>query len=54
MAGGMNGRGHAWQAACMAEGGAWQGCACPGSCVTVKTATAVDCTHPTGMHSCLY
>ena len=36
MVGGMHGRGHAWQ----------------GACVGGETATAVGGTHPTGMHSC--
>ena len=46
---GMCGRGaciagrHAWQEVCM-EG--------RGACVAGETATAVDGTHPTGMHSC--
>ena len=52
--------GHAWQGgmcggACVAGGacvvGGWQG-ACV-ACVAGETATAVDGTHPTGMHSCL-
>ena len=38
--GAMHGRGHAWQ-----EGHV---------CVAGEMATAVDDTHPTGMHSCLY
>ena len=37
MVGGMHSSGHAWWGACMAG----------------KTATAVDSTHPPGMHSCL-
>ena len=76
MAGGMHGRGHAWQGACVAGGGgmhgrgcAWQGAhvaggmhgrghawqgrmRVEGACMTGETATAVDGTHPTGMHSC--
>ena len=45
--GGMHGRGYAWQGACMAGGmcGGW------GVCMAGETATAVDGTHPTGMHS---
>ena len=27
-------------------------CMAGGSCVAGETATAADCTHPTGMHSC--
>ena len=47
MAGGVSGRGHTWQGACMAEG------ACvAGECMAGETATAVDGMHPTGMHSC--
>ena len=55
--GGMCGRGHAWGhawqgvrggGACVARRHAWQGEAC----VAGETATAVDGTHPTGMHSC--
>ena len=42
-AGGMCGMGHAW----WGGGHVWQG-----GCVTGETATAVDGTHPTGMHSC--
>ena len=38
-----------WQGACVAGGHAWQG---EGACVSGETATAVDGTHPTGMHSC--
>ena len=34
--GDVDGRGHAWQGTCMAG----------------ETATAADCTQPTGMHSC--
>ena len=48
-------RGHAWQGwgslharrACMAEGVHSRG-----TCVAGETATAVDGTHPTGLHSC--
>ena len=39
MAGGMRGRGHAWQ-----DG--------MGTCVAGETATAAGGTHPTGIHSC--
>ena len=63
MAGGMHGRGVAWQeGACVAGAHAWQGGMCGrgcawwgggGSCVAGETATAVDGTHPTGMLSCL-
>ena len=48
MAGGMHGRGCAWQGACMAGGMHGRGV-----CVAGEMATAVDGTHPTGMHSCL-
>ena len=42
--------------------GGWQGGVCggggvhgrEGACVAEETATAVDGTHPTGMHSCFY
>ena len=47
--------GHVWGGMCgrgsMCGGGGWQG-ACV-ACVAGETATAVDGTHPTGMHSCL-
>ena len=46
--GGMHGRGHAWQGACVAGGMRGNGRAC----VVGEVATATDCTHPTGMHSC--
>ena len=58
--GGMHGRGHAWQGACMAGGMCGRGCVWQGgvhgqgTCVTGEMATAVDGTHPTGMHSCFY
>ena len=59
MAGGVHGRGHAWQEghACMARdvhgGGAWQGDMCGrGACVAGQKATAAGGTHPTGMFSC--
>ena len=35
--------------ACVA--GVWQGECMVGACMAGETATAVDCTHPTGMHS---
>ena len=47
MAGGMHGRGHVWR------GCVWQGVCSRGACVAGETATAVDGTHPTEMHSCL-
>ena len=61
VAGGMHSRGcvwwgHKWQ---MCVCGAWQEglhsreCSWQGACVAGETATAVDDTHPTGMHSCL-
>ena len=43
----MAGR-HVWQGVCMAVGV----CGGEGACVAGETATAVDGTHPTGMHSC--
>ena len=66
MAGGMHGRGCAWQdgmhgrGVCVAGGGACMaggGCAWQGACVTGgmhgrREATAADGTHPGGMHSC--
>ena len=45
--GGMHGRGVCGRGACMA-GGMHGG----GACMAGDTATAVDGTHPTGMHSC--
>ena len=48
MAGGMHGGGHAWQGACMVGV-----CALLGACMAGEMTTAVGCTHPTGMHSCL-
>ena len=59
MAGGMHGRGHAWQ------GYAWLGGMCGRgacmvrgmrdmeACMAGETATSADGTHRTGMHSCL-
>ena len=47
MAGGLHGRGCTWWGACMAGECAWKG-----ACMAGQTATAVDGTHPTGMHSC--
>ena len=54
--GGMHGREHAWQGACMAGGmqGAWQEGCVVGACMTGEMATAADGTHPTGMHSCCF
>ena len=67
MAGGVHGRGHAWQGACMAGGvgwgmcgggmhcggHAWHGGVCgEGACIAGDMATAADDMHPTGMHSC--
>ena len=60
MAGGMHGRGHAWQGGCMAggmhgRGDAWQGACVAGggrAYVAGKTAIAAGGTHNTGMHSC--
>ena len=64
--GGIHGRGCAWQEVCMAGGmhgwgmcgggHAWQGGMCAwwgGACMARETATAMDGTHPTEMHSCL-
>ena len=45
--GGIHGRGYAWQGVCVAGGHAWWGV-----CMAGDTATAVDGTYPTGMHSC--
>ena len=53
MAGGMHGGGVGVVGACMAEGMHGRGHAWPGACITEEMATAVDYTHPTGMHSCL-
>ena len=48
MAGGLHGRGvYMVGGACMAGECAWKG-----ACMAGETATAVDGTHPTGMHSC--
>ena len=50
----MHGRGHAWQGGIHGGEHVWWG-ACMagrGSCVAGEMATAVDGTHPTGMHSC--
>ena len=56
---GVSGGGCVWWGACMAKH-AWQGDACvagghvwQGACMAGEMATAVDCTHPTGMYSCL-
>ena len=65
---GVHGRGHVWQGTSMVGGGihgsgcAWWGCAWQrgacvaggGACEAGEMATAVDGTHPTGMHSCSY
>ena len=60
---GMHGRGHVWQGACIAgegmhgRGHVWQGACIAGGmcgkgvCMAGVMATAVDGTHPTGMHS---
>ena len=48
--------GHALQGVCMTAGmhggGMCGGVICGGGCAAGETATAVDSTHPTGMHSC--
>ena len=45
--------GHAWQGACMAGSHECQGGVHGrGACMAGEMATAVDGTHPTGMHSC--
>ena len=49
--GGIHGSGCAWWGVCMAEGACVAG---GGACVAGEMATAVDGTHPTGMHSCSY
>ena len=49
-------RGRVWHGACMAKGGACMvkgGMCGRGAGVAGETATAVDGTHPTGMHSCV-
>ena len=52
MVGGMHGRG-AWQGLCMAGGmHGREGMHGRGACMAGEMATAVDSTHPTGMHSC--
>ena len=49
VAGGMRGKGEVVCGRCV-----WQGGKCmAGACVTGETTTAVNSTHPTGMHSCL-
>ena len=48
--GGMHGSGHVWQGACVVRGER----VCQGVCMAGETATAVDGTHPTGLHSCLH
>ena len=59
---GVYGRGHAWQGVCMwQEGGMHgnggvhdRGNAQHGACVAGEMTTAVDGTHPTGMHFCYF
>ena len=53
--GDMCGRGHAWwwEGVCMAGGMSVGGMCGRGACMAGETTTAVDSTHPTGMHSCL-
>ena len=46
------GGGHAWQWVCMARGIHGREGMAGGMCVAGEMATAVDGTHPTGMHSC--
>ena len=48
VAGGMQGRGCAWQGVCVAGGTFMAG----GACLTGEMATAAGGTHPTGMRSC--
>ena len=48
MAGGMRGGGHVCQGGCVMGACVVGG----GVCVAGETATAVEDTHPTGMHSC--
>ena len=48
LAGGMHGKGHVCQGACMVGGGM---CG-RGACMAGEMATAADGTYPTGMHSC--
>ena len=43
--------GHAWQGACVADSICGRVCTWQGACVAGEMATAVDGTHPTGMHS---
>ena len=51
--GGVHGNGQVWQkGVCMVGGMHSSGHAWWGACMAGKTATAVDSTHPTGMHSC--
>ena len=51
---GMHGWGFTWQGVYMVGGEACMAgeCAWKGACMAGQTATAVDGTHPTGMHSC--
>ena len=55
----MSGRGHVWQRAMHGRGHVWWGHVWQGTsmhgkgvCMAGEMATAVDGTHPTGMHSC--
>ena len=54
MAGGLHGKGgNAWQGGVHGKGYVWRGGhACQEACMAGEMATAVDRTHPTGMHSC--
>ena len=53
VAGGVHdGGGHVWEGTCIAWGHAQWGHACHGGMHAGGTATQVDGTHPTGMHSC--
>ena len=52
VAGGVCGRGHAWYGVCMV-GMHGRGMHGRGACMAEEMATAMDGTHPTGMHSCL-
>ena len=59
MAGGMHGRGHAWQGVCVTgvhdkRGKNGRGlCMAEGACMARQMTNAADGTHPTGMHSCV-
>ena len=50
--GGVHGRGHVWQGACMVGACMAGGVCVVGACMAGAMATAVDSMHPTGMHSC--